>query len=140
MMQKKGIYFVLICFWGSCAITSRVGTVENPEILNSPSFGYPISVSGSATAGKNYFYASAVISGSGYQIDLTNLTSNLDLFVFSDNAFSYGHLICSSRLAGTANDSCTVNGPAGSNPELFIMIDNYAGIDATYTLTVTQIN
>ena len=105
-----------------------VGSFLNPASISS----IPASWSGSGTLTGNYYYKVSVTSGQSYGIILSNMTNNMDLYVYSDSGFSTQ--LCFSAQAGSLRESCAANGPAGGF--LYVKILNTSGVSANYTLDV----
>jgi len=65
---------------------------------------------------------------------MSNLTADVDLFIYQGaQSVTAGGEVCSSRLAGTAAESCV--GTSDANGEMFIHI---AAANADYTINITN--
>jgi hypothetical protein len=73
-----------------------------------------------------------VTSERGYTITLSDLTADLDLYVYSDS--NYSSSVCSSTSGGATTDSCQGTAPAGGY--FYIKISTY--YSSSFTLTVSE--
>lgn len=86
----------------------------------------------------SYYTFKGLVPGQNYQISVSGLTDNADLYVYTDS--SYSTLACSSTNAGTNDESCTAVPDAAS--QLWVMVDGstaLADLGATYWIVGSRI-
>ncbi|MDH3973597.1 MAG: hypothetical protein OEV42_04890 [Deltaproteobacteria bacterium] len=99
------------------------GTVSSPIVID---FTKDIPYSGQVNTTESFYNISSVTAGTSYNITISSLSDDIDLFVYRDAVFS--SLLCSSELNGTINESCTAI-PTGKSI--------YINVDGRFTLAGT---
>lgn len=101
------------------------GTLAYPA-----AFPYP----GCVGNGKRLFEVTGLAPGGSYEVRISNLTADVDLWVYGDT-YEYG-LLCSSYQNGTVDDLCTARASAAGS--FFVELDGETTTSGgTYTLTLT---
>ncbi|MDH5720244.1 MAG: Ig-like domain-containing protein [Spirochaetia bacterium] len=110
-------------------IPRALGSVVSPAVIAYPA-GLPIIYTVDTTS--SYFQLNGLIAGTNYTYEITGLTGNADLYVYSDTGFST--LICSSMNTGSTTESCSGKTTTTS---VYIKIDGSNSLyGAEYTLDV----
>tara|TARA_B100000676_G_scaffold308929_1_gene371049 strand:+ start:925 stop:3402 length:2478 start_codon:yes stop_codon:yes gene_type:complete len=87
---------------------------------------------------ESYYTYKGLVPGQSYQVSVSGLTDNADLYVYTDS--SYSTLACSSTNAGTNSESCTIVPDAAS--QLWVVVDGstaLADLGATYWIVGNRI-
>lgn len=110
------------------------GTLATPVNITA---AFPITRANStvSTTGTNSYYRFTTTASTAYTIMLTGLTDNVNLFVYTNAAFST--LLCSSSLTSTSNDSCSGTTGVGITT-LYVRVNSSASSGATFTMGVVQ--
>ena len=108
--------------------------------INEGSVGVPTGISagithqGMAAGSGTSYYSVPVNMNTGYTINLTDLSQNFDLRVYSDSAYTV--LVGSSLLGGLNNE--TVNWATSTQTMLYIKVTNVSVTSGVFTLNVIQ--
>ncbi len=90
------------------------------------------------TSDRNDFYTFQTPTTSNFQLSLTGLTADADVYLFQDSnangSFDTSDILVSSRQVGTSAESINVSGLAAGR--YFVDVAQYSG-DTNYTLAIT---
>lgn len=115
---------------------SPLGSQGNPSALAAATVGTPTTYSTAASSTGNEFFKIPVSDLTVYLVELTGLSTNYDLSVYSDPNLT--NLLCTSGSFGTVNEKCTVANFSGYT-YLYIKVTNVSLVSGAYTLTVTRV-
>ena len=116
------------------------GTAIAPTALVLSDLPRTSTVGTSAGAMTSYYKISGLIAGEFYAASFTNTQADVDIWVYSDAAFTT--LVCKSIDSGVVSEGCVA--PANANRELYVKITGYAAagtqfIGSGFKLNVTDV-
>jgi len=112
------------------------GTIATPMVLAlGPTLALPHV--GLVDNTNSYYEITRAMAGSYYVVNLSDLSENVDLFVYEDASFI--SLLCNSQLTLTESENCLAKSTGSS---LWVRVDGQltGGLGASYGINVTEVD
>ena len=116
---------------------SHLLLIDSKFNINTSDWTIPFSTSDSLVQGEVIYYSLPVDYYQQYEVSLSGLVDDADLYVYRDQG---GQLFCAEYNSGTGDEICSVNSSYQENgeTELNFLLAVHAKAETTYILDVIQ--
>ena len=145
-LLRGGLLATFVLALAACALVPEEGeaegTAESPVILGGVTSANPtLTHEGEVVRDVGSYYQAAVeydattSTGYNHTVTLSDLGSDVDLYVYGVNGFGSSPPLCAKPAYGTADESC---GFANDGTIIYILVKLAQGESATFTLTLQR--